>query len=136
MVLGGPSGKRPCSDPFWRAREAAAAKSALVAAVPPHRPGAFILLFIRLILMAATPSRQALRRWGNSLGIRLPASIAREAQLQEDQAVELSVVEGGVMISPVQRRLSLSERLAAYEPMAGEPTEAMAFHPLGAEVTE
>lgn len=107
-----------------------------VAAVQPHRPGAFILLFIRLILMAATPSRQALRRWGNSLGIRLPASIAREAQLQEDQAVELSVVEGGVMIRPVQRRLSLAERLAAYEPMAGEPTEAMAFHPLGAEVTE
>ncbi|WP_094555291.1 AbrB/MazE/SpoVT family DNA-binding domain-containing protein [Synechococcus sp. 1G10] len=86
--------------------------------------------------MAATPSRQALRRWGNSLGIRLPASIAREAQLQVDQAVELSVVEGGVMIRPVQQRLSLAERLAAYEPMAGEPTEAMAFSPLGAEVIE
>lgn len=98
--------------------------------------GASILLFIRLIPMAATPSRQALRRWGNSLGIRLPASIAREAQLQVDQAVELSVVEGGVMIRPVQRRLSLAERLAAYEPMAGEPTEAMAFRPLGAEVIE
>jgi hypothetical protein len=37
---------------------------------------------------------QALRRWGNSLGIRLPAAIAREAQLQENQPVELSVVEG------------------------------------------
>ena len=86
--------------------------------------------------MTATPSRQALRRWGNSLGIRLPASIAREAQLQVDQAVELSVVEGGVMIRPVQHRLSLAERLAAYEPMAGEPTEALAFRPLGAEVIE
>jgi antitoxin MazE len=86
--------------------------------------------------MAATPSRQALRRWGNSLGIRLPAAIAREAQLQEDQAVELSVVEGGVLIRPVQPRLSLAERLAAYEPMPGEPTEAMAFPPLGAEVVE
>jgi antitoxin MazE len=86
--------------------------------------------------MAATPSRQSLRRWGNSLGIRLPAAIAREAQLQVDQAVELSVVEGGVMIRPVQQRLSLAERLAAYEPMAGEPTEAMAFPPVGAEVIE
>jgi antitoxin MazE len=36
----------------------------------------------------------------------------------------------------VQPRLSLAERLAAYEPMAGEPTEAMAFRPLGAEVVE
>ena len=86
--------------------------------------------------MAATPSRQALRRWGNSLGIRLPAAIAREAQLQEDQSVELSVGEGGVLIRPVQPRLSLAERLAAYEPMAGEPTEALAFRPLGAEVIE
>ncbi len=91
---------------------------------------------IRLISMAATPSRQALRRWGNSLGIRLPAAIAREAQLQEDQSVELSVVEGGVLIRPVQPRLSLAERLAAYEPMPGEPTEALAFRPLGAEVIE
>ena len=86
--------------------------------------------------MAVTPSRQALRRWGNSLGIRLPAAIAREARRQEDQDVELSVVEGGVLIRPVQPRLSLAERLAAYEPMPGEPTEAMAFHPLGAEVVE
>jgi antitoxin MazE len=51
--------------------------------------------------MAGTPSRQALRRWGNSLGSRLPAAIAREARLQEDQSVELSVVEGGVLIRPV-----------------------------------
>jgi antitoxin MazE len=102
----------------------------------PEPPEASILLFKHLIAMAATPSRQALRRWGNSLGIRLPAAIAREAQLQEDQSVELSVVEGGVLIRPVQPRLSLAERLAAYEPMPGEPTEAMAFPPLGAEVVE
>ena len=105
-------------------------------AVPPQSIETSILLYIRMIPMAAAPSRQALRRWGNSLGIRLPAAIAREAQLQEDQSVELSVVEGGVLIRPVQHRLSLAERLAAYEPMAGEPTEALAFRPLGAEVIE
>jgi antitoxin MazE len=134
--LGGPSGWRPCWDPFWRGRATAAANPALGAAVQPRSRETSILLFIRLSPMTATPSRQALRRWGNSLGIRLPASIAREAQLQVDQAVELSVVEGGVMIRPVQHRLSLAERLAAYEPMAGEPTEAMAFRPVGAEVIE
>jgi len=47
-----------------------------------------------------------------------------------------SLVEGGVMIRPVQLRLSLAERLEAYEAMAGEPTEAMAFLPDGAEVVE
>jgi antitoxin MazE len=86
--------------------------------------------------MAPTRSRLAVRRWGNSLGIRLPAAIAREAQLTEDQAVELTVVAEGVLIRPVHRRLSLAERLAAYEPLPGEPTEAMAWKPIGAEVVE
>jgi len=134
--LGGPSGSSPCWESFWLGRAVAAANPAPAVAVPPPTPEASILLSKHLMSMAATPSRQALRRWGNSLGIRLPAAIAREARLQEDQAVELSVVEGGVLIRPVQPRLSLAERLAAYEPMPGEPTEAMAFPPLGAEVVE
>ena len=120
---------------LWAARQAGT-PAGISLAVPPQPLHASILLSKHLIAMAATPSRQALRRWGNSLGIRLPAAIAREARLQEDQAVELSVVEGGVLIRPVQPRLSLAERLAAYEPMPGEPTEAMAFPPLGAEVVE
>jgi antitoxin MazE len=86
--------------------------------------------------LAATLSRQALRRWGISLGIRLPAAIALEPEPLEDQAVELFFVDGGVLIRHVQRRLSLAEHLASYEPMAGEPTEAMAFMPLGVEVIE
>ena len=85
---------------------------------------------------AAGPSRQALRRWGNSLGIRLPVAIARAAHLQEDQDIELSVVEDGVLIRPIQPRLSLEQRLAAYVPMPAEPVEAMAWEPLGAEATQ
>lgn len=126
---------RPTRFEFWRPVRSTPLRGSPLAWACSG-PRASILLFIRLNPMAATPSRQALRRWGNSLGIRLPASIAREAQLQVDQAVELSVVEGGVMIRPVQHRLSLAERLEAYEPMAGEPTEAMAFRPVGAEVIE
>ena len=85
---------------------------------------------------AASPSRQALRRWGNSLGVRLPVAIARAAHLQEDQDIELSVVEDGVLIRPIQPRLSLEQRLAAYVPMPAEPVEAMAWEPLGAEATQ
>lgn len=86
--------------------------------------------------MDASRSRQAVRRWGNSLAIRLPSAIARQARMREDQPVELSVVDGGVLIQPVSRRLSLAERLATYEPMDGEPVEAMAWEPLGAERLE
>lgn len=75
-----------------------------------------------------------LRRWGNSLGVRLPAAIAREARLHDSQTVELKVVAEGELIRPVQPRLCLAERLAAYTPMAGEATEAMAWDPIGIEV--
>ncbi|MFM7086093.1 MAG: AbrB/MazE/SpoVT family DNA-binding domain-containing protein [Cyanobium sp.] len=84
--------------------------------------------------MAVQFPRQHLRRWGNSLGVRLPAVIAREARLHDNQTVELKVVAEGVLIRPIQPRLSLDERLAAYAPMPGEPTEAMAWDPIGAEV--
>ena len=77
--------------------------------------------------MAPQLPRQDLRRWGNSLGVRLPAAIAREARLHDNQTVELKVVADGVLIRPVQPRLSLAERLASYTPMAGEATEAMAW---------
>ena len=92
--------------------------------------------FKRVDPMAAASSKQAIRRWGNSLGVRLPVAIAREAHLLEDQEVELTVVEEGVLIRPAQRRLSLEERLAAYRPMATETVEAMAWQPLGAEALE
>jgi len=50
--------------------------------------------------------------------------------------VELKVVADGVLIRPVQPRLSLAERLASYTPMAGEATEAMVWDPIGTEVIE
>lgn len=78
--------------------------------------------------------RQALRRWGNSPGVRLPAAIAREAGLRDDQTVELKVVAEGVLIRPVQPRPSLVDRLAADAPMPNEPTEAMAWESTGAEL--
>ncbi len=83
--------------------------------------------------MAAPRHRQALRRWGNSLGVR-SAAIAKAAGLRDVQTVELKVVAEGVLIRPVQPRLSLADRLAAYAPMPNEPTEAMAWEPTGAEV--
>lgn len=86
--------------------------------------------------MACQLPRQDLSRWGNSLGVRLPAAIAREARLHDNQTVELKVVADGVLIRPVQPRLSLAERLASYTPMEGEDTEAMAWDPIGTEVIE
>ncbi len=56
--------------------------------------------------------------------LRLPAAIAREAHLHDNQTLALKVIPEGVLIRPVQPRLSLAERLAAYGAIPGEPTEA------------
>ncbi len=61
---------------------------------------------------------------------------SRQAHLHDNQTVELKVIPEGVLIRPVQPRLSLAERLAAYGPMPGEPREAMAWDPIGAELIE
>ena len=58
-----------------------------------------------------------LKTWGNSLGLRLPAAIARAAKLSKDQRVKLSVVKGQVIISPVLNESpSLEEMLDSFDP--------------------
>ena len=35
-----------------------------------------------------------IERWGNSLGLRIPASVARKAKLRASQRVNVSVIDG------------------------------------------
>jgi antitoxin MazE len=51
--------------------------------------------------------------------VRLPAVFCREAGLQDNQTVELRVVAEGVLIRPLEPRLTLAERLAASVPDRG-----------------
>ena len=58
-----------------------------------------------------------IKTWGNNLGVRLPAAIARAAHLHVNQRVKLSVVDGQVIITPViNEPLTLEERLANFDP--------------------
>ena len=65
--------------------------------------------------------------------VRLPAAIARQAHLHDDQTVKLSVVAEGVLIRAVSPRPSLAERLTSDVPLAADPVEALAWEPVGAE---
>ena len=57
-----------------------------------------------------------IKKWGNSLGVRLPAAVAREARLHVDQSVLLSVDGDQVLITPVENsRPSLEQRLSTYD---------------------
>jgi antitoxin MazE len=43
---------------------------------------------------------QQVKRWGNSLAVRIPAGLADMLRIQEDTDVEVSVEHGALMIKP------------------------------------
>ena len=52
------------------------------------------------------------QKWGNSLAVRIPKSFAAEAGLQANASVELSLVEGALVVQPIALQpLSLEELL-------------------------
>ena len=44
-----------------------------------------------------------IQKWGNSLGVRIPKSLAEDAQVEEGASVELTVENGCLMILPIKR---------------------------------
>lgn len=74
-----------------------------------------------------------IKRWGNNLGVRLPAAVARAAHLRADQRVRISVEDGLIVIHPVEETsLTLEQRLARYDPER-HGGEVMVSEPVGAE---
>ena len=74
-----------------------------------------------------------IKPWGNNLGVRLPAAVAREARLSANQRVRITVEDGRVIITPYgERPLSLADRLALFDP-ALHGGEAMPAVPVGQE---
>jgi antitoxin MazE len=50
--------------------------------------------------------KTAIKKWGNSLGFRLPKGIAEQLNLKDGTAVELELVAGGVLLKPSRVRRS------------------------------
>jgi antitoxin MazE len=42
------------------------------------------------------------QKWGNSLALRIPKAFARDAQLENDSLVEITMVEGQIIVTPVE----------------------------------
>jgi len=65
----------------------------------------------------STEAILAIKHWGNSLGLRLPSAVAREAGLHADQRVRITVEDDRIVIQPVaEARPSLAQRLARFDP--------------------
>ena len=55
-------------------------------------------------------------KWGNSLGLRLPKSVALEAQVDEGDTVDVSVKNGVIVIRPSRPAYSLEQLVARITP--------------------
>ena len=54
-----------------------------------------------------------IQKWGNSLGLRIPKTFAKEAAIEEGSAVDISLEEDRLVIRPVRtERYQLSELLS------------------------
>jgi antitoxin MazE len=75
-----------------------------------------------------------IKLWGNSLGVRLPAAVAREAHLHADQRVRVSVEGDQVVIRPFEAtRLTLEQRVATYDLKRHGGEQMATTQALGAE---
>jgi antitoxin MazE len=74
-----------------------------------------------------------IKQWGNNLGVRLPAAVARAAHLHVDQRVRISVEDGTIVIRPVgEVTQTLEQRLARFDPVR-HGGEVMQSQAVGAE---
>lgn len=75
----------------------------------------------------------SIKRWGNSLGVRLPMAVASEAHLHLDQQVRIVVEDGHVVIIPITDvPMTLEKRLELFDP-ARHGGEVMVTKAVGAE---
>ena len=54
-----------------------------------------------------------IQKWGNSLGLRIPKGVARNARVQEGTTVMLAVNNGRLVVAPVEVRAYDLEPLLA-----------------------
>jgi antitoxin MazE len=55
-------------------------------------------------------------KWGNSLAVRIPGTYVQELALHEGMAIEVSRVDGGLLLRPRRREYTLEELLEQITP--------------------
>jgi antitoxin MazE len=43
------------------------------------------------------------QKWGNSLGVRIPQSIAKTAGIESDSEVEMEIKENAILLKPIKK---------------------------------
>jgi antitoxin MazE len=61
-------------------------------------------------------TKTQIAKWGNSLGLRLPKSVALEAQVDDGDTVDVSVKNGAIVIRPSRPVYALDQLVARITP--------------------
>ena len=55
-------------------------------------------------------------KWGNSLALRIPKSVADKVDLKEGSSVSVTVSDGNIVITPTAKKYTLDELLEGTRP--------------------
>ena len=77
---------------------------------------------------------QHVKKWGNSLALRIPKTFALDANLENDSTVEISFVDGKIVIKPVTAPQWTLEELLAGINQENIHNEVDSGEPVGNEV--
>jgi len=73
------------------------------------------------------------QKWGNSLALRIPSSIAKDVHLHQGSEVEVAIVKGVLVVKPKRRRRLSLEQLLKSVSKANLPKESDWGKPQGKE---
>lgn len=60
-------------------------------------------------------------KWGNSLGVRIPKSVAAEVDVHDGDAVDVSVQNGVIVVRPAATRYSIDDLARRITPKNRHP---------------
>ena len=84
--------------------------------------------------MMAKSAELKIQKWGNSLAVRIPSSVAKRAGFRAGQPVRMSLQDSPVLVSPTGKPvLTLTQRLALFNPQRHDG-EAMVTKRAGREI--
>jgi antitoxin MazE len=75
-----------------------------------------------------------IQRWGNSLGVRIPRSFAKEAGVEAGSEVDLSVRDGDLVVRAAKRRAYRLSELLEKVTAENRHGEVDTGEPMGREV--
>lgn len=68
-------------------------------------------IYIVKLIGRSIMASQVVGKWGHSLGVRIPASIARQVNLKEGTSITVTIVENSIVIRPKKTKYTLDELL-------------------------